>query len=162
MASPYAKFGAKVKAARRAAREWRLGRLELRFDIHKAGVQRIRPTLENVRLYCTPVVNLFQHDAIPIRLDGKQDQYLLLPAEFDSQHCGVFSVDRVTGWKPGGMGYEEYVPFESFEHDSSFDQPRAGIPEQSRVPEVETLVLREAAPGDAVEYGQFGRATVTS
>ena len=53
-------------------------------------MQRIRPTLENVRLYCTPVVNLFQHDAIPIRLDGKHDQYLLLPAEFDSQHCGVF------------------------------------------------------------------------
>ena len=99
--------------------------LELRFDIHKAGVQRIRPTLDNVRLYCTPVVNLFAHDAIPIRLDGKQDQYLLLPSEFDSQHCGVFSVDRVTGWKPGGKGYEEYVPFESFEHDPSFDVPLA-------------------------------------
>lgn len=99
--------------------------LELRFDIRKTGLQRIRPTLDNVRLYCTPVVNLFAHDAIPIRLDGKQDQYLLLPAELDPQHCGVFSVDRVTGWKPGGMGYEEYVPFESFEHDSSFDQPRA-------------------------------------
>ncbi|WCR46288.1 type VI secretion system baseplate subunit TssF [Stutzerimonas stutzeri] len=99
--------------------------LELRFDIHKAGVQRIRPTLDNVRLYCTPVVNLFPHDAIPIRLDGKQDQYLLLPAEYDAQQCGVFSVDRVTGWKPGGMGYEEYVPFESFEHDPSFDVPVA-------------------------------------
>ncbi|WP_369958364.1 type VI secretion system baseplate subunit TssF [Pseudomonas benzenivorans] len=99
--------------------------MELRFDIRKAGVQRIRPTLENVRLYCTPVVNLFAHDAIPIRLDGKQDQYLLLPAEFDAQHCGVFSVDRVTGWKPGGQGYEEYVPFESFEHDPSFDVPLA-------------------------------------
>ncbi|MBU1331628.1 MAG: type VI secretion system baseplate subunit TssF [Gammaproteobacteria bacterium] len=99
--------------------------IELRFDIHKAGVQRIRPTLDNVRLYCTPVVNLFAHDAIPIRLDGKQDQYLLLPAEIDSEHCGVFSVDRVTGWKPGGKGYEEYVPFESFEHDASFDVPLA-------------------------------------
>jgi type VI secretion system protein ImpG len=99
--------------------------IELRFDIQKGGVQRIRPSLENVRLYCTPVVNLFAHDAIPIRLDGKQDQYLLLPAEFDSQHCGVFSVDRVTGWKPGGKGYEEYVPFESFEHDASFDVPHA-------------------------------------
>ncbi|MWV10824.1 type VI secretion system baseplate subunit TssF [Pseudomonas sp. R-28-1W-6] len=99
--------------------------LELRFDIQKTGLQRIRPTLDNVRLYCTPVVNLFAHDAIPIRLDGKQDQYLLLPAEFETRHCAVFSVDRVTGWKPGGMGYEEYVPFESFEHDASFDVPKA-------------------------------------
>lgn len=99
--------------------------LELRFDIRQAGVQRIRPTLDNLRLYCTPVVNLFAHDATPIRLDGRQDQYLLRPAEYDPQHCGVFSVDRVTGWKPGGMGYEEYVPFESFEHDASFDVPRS-------------------------------------
>lgn len=98
---------------------------ELRFDIRKAGVQRIRPTLDNLRLYCTPVVNLFAHDAIPIRLDGKQDQYLLRPSEYDGAHCGVFSVDRVTGWKPGGMGYEEYMPFESFEHDPCFDVPVA-------------------------------------
>ena len=99
--------------------------LELRFDIRQAGVQRIRPTLDNLRLYCTPVVNLFAHDATPIRLDGRQDQYLLRPAEYDPQHCAVFSVDRVTGWRPGGMGYEEYVPFESFEHDASFDVPHA-------------------------------------
>ncbi len=95
--------------------------LELRFSLSKVGGQRIRPTADNVRLYCTPVVNLFAHDAIPIRLDGRQDHYLLRPAEYASAHCGVYSVERVTGWKPGGMGYEEYVPFESFEHDRSFD-----------------------------------------
>ncbi|MFN3581577.1 MAG: type VI secretion system baseplate subunit TssF [Pseudomonas sp.] len=99
--------------------------LELRFDISRAGSQRIRPTLDNIRLYCTPIVNLFSHDATPIRLDGRQDKYMLRPAEYENAHCGVFSVDRVTGWKPGGMGYEEYVPFESFEHDASFDFPQA-------------------------------------
>ncbi|QIB51862.1 type VI secretion system baseplate subunit TssF [Pseudomonas sp. OIL-1] len=99
--------------------------MELRFDIRKSSLQRIRPTLDNVRLYCTPVVNLFSHDATPIRLDGRQDQYLLRPADYGSNQCGVFSVDRVTGWKPGGMGYEEYVPFESFEHDTSFDVDQA-------------------------------------
>lgn len=99
--------------------------LELRFAIRQGGARRIRPTLDNLRLYCTPVVNLFAHDAIPIRLDGRQDQYLLRPAEFEPQHCEVFSVERVTGWQPGGMGYAEYVPFESFEHDRSFDVPQA-------------------------------------
>jgi len=93
----------------------------LRFDIRQVGTQRISPTKDNVRLYCTPVVNLFSHDAVPIRLDGRQDQYLLRPAEYPADHCGIFSIDRVTGWKPGGMGYEDYVPFESFEHDVSFD-----------------------------------------
>ncbi|WP_339490388.1 type VI secretion system baseplate subunit TssF [Pseudomonas sp. EL_65y_Pfl2_R95] len=114
--------------------------IELRFNIEKAGEQRIRPTLDNVRLYCTPVVNLFEHDATPIRLDGKQDRYLLLPAELSAKHCGVFSVNRVTGWKPGGQGYEEYVPFESFEHDSSFD---VGTARPHYSVRQETSLLRE-------------------
>ncbi|WP_030139164.1 type VI secretion system baseplate subunit TssF [Pseudomonas fluorescens] len=97
--------------------------LDLRFDIGNTGTQRIRPTLDNVKLYCTPVVNLFKHDAQPIRLDGKQEDYLLLPAQYAPEHCGVFSVESVTGWSPGGLGYQAYVPFESFEHDASFDVP---------------------------------------
>jgi type VI secretion system protein ImpG len=98
---------------------------ELRFDLRQTSAQRIRPNVENIRLHCTPIVNLFSHDATPIRLDGRQDKYMLRPAEYDTAQCGVFSVDRVTGWKPGGMGYEEYVPFESFEHDASFDFPES-------------------------------------
>ncbi|WP_434573517.1 type VI secretion system baseplate subunit TssF [Pseudomonas sp. Z3-6] len=99
--------------------------LELRFDIGKSSIQRMRPTLDNIKLYCTPIVNLFKHDAHPIRLDSKQDEYLLLPADYDQEHCGVFSVESVTGWSPGGLGYQAYVPFESFEHDSSFDVPHS-------------------------------------
>ncbi|MBO3277362.1 type VI secretion system baseplate subunit TssF [Pseudomonas schmalbachii] len=97
--------------------------LELRFDIRKSGIQRLRPTKENLKLHCTPVANLFRHDALPIRLDGKQDEYLLLPAEHSPERCGIFSVERVTGWQAGGQGYLDYVPFESFEHDRSFDVP---------------------------------------
>lgn len=99
--------------------------LEIRFDIHRSGIQRLRPTLDNLKLHCTPIVNLFKHDALPIRLDGKQDEYLLLPATFDAQHCGVFAVESVTGWNPGGLGHQDYVLFESFEHDASFDVPTA-------------------------------------
>jgi type VI secretion system protein ImpG len=99
--------------------------LEVRFDIRKSDVQRLQPTLNNVKLHCTPIVNLFKHDASPIRLDGKQDEYLLMPAVYAPESCGVFSVETVTGWKPGGLGYEAYVPFESFEHDPSFDAPHS-------------------------------------
>ncbi len=91
----------------------------LRFELRNQGRESQRPTLDNVKLYCTPIVNLFQQDAIPIRLDGKQDEYLLVPGEYTPGNASVFSVDRVTGWRPGGLGYQTYVPFESFEHDSA-------------------------------------------
>lgn len=94
---------------------------ELRFNIHKCSFPLAGPTLDNLKLFCTPIVNLFKHDALPIRLDGRQDEYWVIPAEYEPGNCAVFSIDKVTGWQPGGQGYQDYVPFESFEHDSSFD-----------------------------------------
>jgi type VI secretion system protein ImpG len=89
----------------------------LRFELRTVGRETQRVTLDNVKLYCTPIVNLFKHDAVPIRRDGKQDEYLLIPGEYTRGHASVFSVDSVTGWRPGGLGFRAYVPFESFEHD---------------------------------------------
>ncbi|MBX4134683.1 type VI secretion system baseplate subunit TssF [Pseudomonas sp. S5F11] len=95
----------------------------LRFELSGRCPQLQQPTLDNVKLYCTPIVNLFEHDAVPIRLDGKQDEYLLIPGEYKRGNADVFSVDRVTGWRPGGLGYQAYVPFESFEHDANEGSP---------------------------------------
>lgn len=91
--------------------------LVLRFELRNPLRDAQYPTLDNVKLYCTPIVNLFKQDAVPIRLDGKQDEYLLIPGEYSRDNACVFSVDSVTGWHPGGLGYQTYVPFESFEHD---------------------------------------------
>ena len=93
----------------------------LRFELRNPLRESQRPTLDNVKLYCTPIVNLFKHDAVPIRLDGKQDEYLLIPGEYARENACVFSVDSVTGWHPGGLGYQAYVPFESFLHDGDTD-----------------------------------------
>jgi type VI secretion system protein ImpG len=103
----------------------KLGRsIELKFSISKNGMERQRPTVDNVKLYCTPIVNLFKHDASPIRYEGKQDEYLLLPDEKGRGHCGVFSVDKVGSSDASGY-LGDFVPFESFEHDPSFDVSQA-------------------------------------
>ncbi|MFB3305445.1 type VI secretion system baseplate subunit TssF [Pseudomonas sp. AMR01] len=97
----------------------------LRFELRAESYKAQRPTLDNVKLYCTPIVNLFKHDAVPIRLDGKRDEYLLVPGEYTPGNAGVFSVDSVTGWRPGGLGYQAYVAFESFEHDCDINPSTA-------------------------------------
>ena len=104
--------------------------LVMRFELRTQGREPLRPTLDNVKLYCTPIVNLFTQDAVPIRLDGKQDEYLLVPGEYTPGNASVFSVDKVTGWRPGGLGYQTYVPFESFEHDCN-SEPLAAPPSYS-------------------------------
>jgi type VI secretion system protein ImpG len=99
--------------------------LNLSLDIANGDILHLRPTVDNVRLYCTPVVNLFKQDALPVRLEGKQDEYLVMPGGYGTQHCSVYSVDKVTGWQPGALGCQDYVLFESFEHDPSFDVQQA-------------------------------------
>ncbi|MCD5994603.1 type VI secretion system baseplate subunit TssF [Pseudomonas sp. CDFA 602] len=94
--------------------------VQLVFDMASSDIQNLRPTIDNVKLYCTPVVNLFKQDAIPVLADARQDEYLLSPSHEGQGSCGVYSVDKVTGWQPGGLGYQHYVPFESFEHDPAF------------------------------------------
>ena len=100
--------------------------MTVRFELRTPWQEAQRPTLDNVKLYCTPIVNLFKLDAVPVRLDGKQDEYLVIPGEYARGHACVFSVDSVSGWRPGGLGHQVYVPFESFEHDGNLDEQAGG------------------------------------
>ncbi|PIB42327.1 type VI secretion protein [Pseudomonas sp. 2822-15] len=131
--------------------------VELRFKLNHHAQATYRPTLDNVKLYCTPIANLFKHDAVPIRLDGKQDEYLLLPGGIARGNAAVFSVDQVTGWRPGGLGYQAYVPFESFEHGSgnatSTRTPSYSIRQRSSVQsaELDTWLSFGTGPGHEQE-----------
>ncbi|TFY90533.1 type VI secretion system baseplate subunit TssF [Pseudomonas kairouanensis] len=126
----------------------------LRFELRTQGHEPAQVGLDNVKLYCTPIVNLFKHDAVPIRLDGKQDEYLLIPGEYARGHASVFSVDSVTGWRPGGLGYRTYVPFESFDHDGDVLAAAPSYSLRQRLSgqdELETWLCFGGGPGRAPE-----------
>lgn len=76
---------------------------------------------EDFALHCVPAVNLFQHDADPIMLDGKLTDYPLRPSGNHDGHYEVFSIDKVSGWSDFNSGesdmLREYSPFESFQHE---------------------------------------------
>jgi type VI secretion system protein ImpG len=93
--------------------------LRIECVLRKSGIQRQQPGLENIKLYCTPLVNLFKHPAYPLSIEGKRDEYLLSPFQMERDRCAVFSIDKVSGCLTGQTSGRPYVPFESFEHDSS-------------------------------------------
>lgn len=76
----------------------------------------IRLREHHFRLNCTPAVNLFPHDADPIRLDRRRVEYRVRPSGRGEGHYALYSVDSVEGWVPDGGGVRRYPPFESFEH----------------------------------------------
>ncbi len=75
----------------------------------------------NVLLDCVPLVNLFDHDADPVRAEAGRTEYRIRPAGKDSEHYEIHSVSAVEGRVRGGGKAERYQPFFTFEprHDDS-------------------------------------------
>ncbi len=93
-----------------------LGReLTLTIDFDRPLPEQVRLSSENIRLNCTPVINLFAHDAHPIRIDRAKTEYRVRPSGGAGQT--IYSVDRVSGFIQGQGGRIEITPFESIRHD---------------------------------------------
>jgi len=91
-------------------------RFEIIFEFSRRPDDAVRVRKDNIRLYCTPVVNLFAGQTDPLRVEHDKTEYLLRPQGADRTHYEIFSVDRVVGWEQGTSERREYLPFFSFQH----------------------------------------------
>jgi len=79
---------------------------------------RIDQTLEpqNFRLGCTPVVNLFQQIAEPIRLDHAHTEYRVIPDVRRQPTTEVYAIDGVNSISLSTGESSSFQPFYSFKH----------------------------------------------
>lgn len=103
-------------------------RLELHFSRPMPTFVEVSP--ETFCLYCTPAINLFEHAAEPILLDGAELNQIVRPRTRRPQAYSIFSVDRVSA--------RQRDP-ESIQPERHFE------PYQSLVHRVETASEQEAA-----------------
>ena len=82
-----------------------------RQETLEAGV-----SASNIRLGCAPAVNLFEQTAEPIGLDQTRYEHQVIPNVRRRDDVEVFSIDRVTGAKPGGGTTTDLEPFYGFRH----------------------------------------------
>ncbi|MCP1314010.1 MULTISPECIES: type VI secretion system baseplate subunit TssF [unclassified Halomonas] len=112
-------------------------RVTLRFMFKRPLPTDARLQDEHLALYCTPAINLFEHDAEPIDLTGERSEYRIRPSSKAPSHFEVFSVDEVEGRLEGSGGAQSgdrrYVPFESFQHQIERDRGRESLYYRARV-----------------------------
>lgn len=87
--------------------------ITIEFD--RAFPEQLRVAEGHLRLNCTPALNLFAQDGLPIRLTGTKTEYRVRPS--GGAGYAIHSVEGVTGYLQGRPGREDYVAFESFRHD---------------------------------------------
>lgn len=88
--------------------------LTFHLDQVPALDQEVEP--DHFRLGCSPVVNLFEQTAEPIRLDQAHAEYRVIPDVRRQNSMEVFSIDSVTSVSPHTGTTVEYQPFYSFKH----------------------------------------------
>lgn len=88
--------------------------IDVRFD--RGLAPGLRPTKENVRLYCAPIVNLFAHEGDPIRIDRSQTDYRVRPAGTNPMHYEVFGIEQVQAFAPGVAEPRAVPDFYNFTH----------------------------------------------
>lgn len=75
------------------------------------------------RLGCTPIINLFNHIAEPIRIDHTQHEYRVIPDVRRQEAMEVYSINSVTCTSPHRELVEPVLPLYSLQH-ASLDSPQ--------------------------------------
>jgi len=76
----------------------------------------MRFNADNIRLYCTPIVNLFSLEAAPVTVTQFETEYRVNAREQYGASVEVYSVDSVQGFEAGTGERFEYAPFAAFRH----------------------------------------------
>jgi type VI secretion system protein ImpG len=82
-------------------------------------------TVGTFRLGCTPIVNLFEQMAEPIRVHHAQTEYRVIPDVRRQQATEVYAIDAVTSTSPYLENPIHFQPFYSCQHAAGRDQPQA-------------------------------------
>ncbi|MCC6651613.1 MAG: type VI secretion system baseplate subunit TssF [Candidatus Eisenbacteria bacterium] len=97
-------------------------RFSVRLVFDTEPSQAMRVGKGDIRLFCTPVINLFAHSSEPLTLDGTRAHHPIRPQGRDQSRLDVFSVDGMT--VRGADRVERPVPwFYSFSPDVFREAP---------------------------------------
>jgi len=91
-------------------------RFELEFVLKDTYPSDQRFSRDNVRLFCSPVINLFELDAEPIEINHHETEYRVVPAGHQGEHVETYSVDAIEAFDHVTAERYEYVPFATFRH----------------------------------------------
>lgn len=94
------------------------GQFEIRFELEELPFPAPRVKTEDFILSATPAINIFSHDADPIRLDHRKTEYLVRPGGAKSALYQVYSLEEVVGFVQGTAKERPYVPFDYFAADT--------------------------------------------
>lgn len=93
-------------------------KLEIIVPFSRRPDDQLRVERDSLRLFCTPIVNLFEHSADAIRVDHTRTQYRVRPATSGApqDHYEIYSIENIIGLVQGEAQRRTYPPLYAFQH----------------------------------------------
>ncbi|ANH75277.1 hypothetical protein ACS15_4752 [Ralstonia insidiosa] len=91
-------------------------RIEFEIEIDGRIAGDVTFGANNLRLFCTPVVNLFELDARAIRPNAHDRNYLVRPPASADDHVEPYDAVKVVASDPRNAAHYEYQSFKEFRH----------------------------------------------
>ncbi|MES5485415.1 type VI secretion system baseplate subunit TssF [Bradyrhizobium sp. INPA03-11B] len=133
----------------------------LSFEFQRPFPAQMRVSKDQIRLNCTPAINVFSHEASPIRLERTKTEHRVLAA--GGPNFSIRSVDRVTGYVQGRPERIEFEPFELLRHDlPGAERNRAYFRERVRPAVIGRGVDHYVSFVDRLDVGQHPPIDVAS
>lgn len=86
----------------------------LTFQLKKEPAVPITIRQDSFILFATPIINLFNHDAEPIRCDHRKSRYIVRPSGTNPKHYQIIQVQKVSGFMQGTSQEKAYISFQQF------------------------------------------------
>jgi type VI secretion system protein ImpG len=119
---------------------------EINFELDGLHFSPPKVKKDNFVLFATPAINIFPHEADPIRFDHKKTEYLVRPSGSNSSHYQVYTVEKVVGLKHGTAEQKAYSPFELFNPHTDQAPVYHTIVKKSPIEEALNVYLSPAYP----------------
>jgi type VI secretion system protein ImpG len=97
-------------------------KVTLGLRLERALPPTTRVTVQNVKLHCVPIVNVFETTAEPIRLIPSRERFVVRPAGLPPSHGEVYAVQRVQAILRGSTTRVNIAPFYEFSHVTTDEQ----------------------------------------
>ena len=133
--------------------------VQVSFD--KAFPEEKKFKTENIRLFCTPIANLFSTDAEPIRVDHLSSEYRIIPDIHRPKSSEVYSVDAVVGTEEGTGKQHPYSPFFSFKSGDEKEKASRYFTTSTRIGPSDQYQTFISLEGSAIEDGNLPVETLS-
>lgn len=105
-------------------------------------------------LFAVPAINIFKHEADPIRLDHKKSEYLVRPSGREPFHYQVYTIRNVKGFTKGSSSQITYQPFQMFLHQNAVEKGYTYQTKQKKSPldrTIDTYISVAYPPDKSIE-----------